>query len=351
MGSLHGGRDPALPTRRPGACWVEEFGDRDGDGFVEYQRATDRGLANQGWKDSFDGVNFAGGSLAEAPIALCEVQGYVYAAYLARAEIARHLGDATTADHFEAKASRLRGLFNQEFWLEEPGYFAMGLDREKRLIDSLTSNIGHCLWSGIVDEDKAARTVESLCGPDMFTGWGIRTLGSSMGRYNPVSYHNGSVWPHDSAICAAGLARYGFHEQAQAVTVGLLEAAQAFGGRLPELFCGFDRETFPIPIPYPASCSPQAWASASPFWLLRTTLLGLEPCIPDSVVTCSPSIPAAYGDLSVENLPLAGARIDIEATGTEVKVSRLPNRYRLNTASSRVTPGALTSTATVRSSG
>ena len=184
---------------------------------------------------------------------------------------------------YEDRASRLKEAFNEQFWLRERGYFAIGLDREKRPIDSLTSNIGHCLWSGIVDEDKAAKTVEHLCGPEMFTGWGIRTLGSSMGRYNPVSYHNGSVWPHDSAICAAGLARYGFLKEAQEVTVGLFEAAHAFGGRLPELFCGFDRQRFPIPIPYPASCSPQAWASASPFWLLRTTLLRLEPCIPDGV--------------------------------------------------------------------
>jgi len=318
-----------LPHADRALAWIEEFGDRDGDGFVEYQRATDRGLANQGWKDSFDGVNFAVGWLAEAPIALCEVQGYVYAAYRARAEIARHLGDQKTAIDYEAKAGRLKVSFNEHFWLDEHGYYAMGLDRDKRPIDSLTSNIGHCLWSGIIDEDKAARTVERLCGPEMFTGWGIRTLASSMARYNPVSYHNGSVWPHDSAICAAGLARYGFPKQAEAVTVGLFEAAQAFGGRLPELFCGFDRQTFPIPVPYPASCSPQAWASASPFWLLRTTLLGLEPCIPDGVVSCSPTIPESFGTLSVENLFLAGVRLDIEASGTTAKVLGLPEGCRL----------------------
>jgi glycogen debranching enzyme len=320
-----------LPHVDRALAWVEEFGDRDGDGFVEYQRATDRGLANQGWKDSFDGVNFAVGWLAEAPIALCEVQGYVYAAYLARAEIARHLADEPTALDYEAKASRLKAAFNEQFWLEDRGYYALGLDRDKHPIDSLTSNVGHCLWSGIVDEDKAERTVERLCGPEMFTGWGIRTLASSMARFNPVSYHNGSVWPHDSAICAAGLARYGFSKQAEAVTVGLFEAAQAFGGRLPELFCGFDRQTFPIPVPYPASCSPQAWASASPFWLLRKTLLGLEPCVPDGVVTCAPSIPDSFGSLSVENLFLAGARLDIDATGNEAKVRGLPDGCRLVT--------------------
>jgi glycogen debranching enzyme len=313
-----------LPHADRALEWVEEFGDRDGDGFVEYQRATDRGLANQGWKDSFDGINFAAGALADAPIALCEVQGYVYAAYVARAEIARHLGDTTTALTFESRASRLQKAFNEQFWLEDRGYFAVGLDRAKRPIDSLTSNIGHCLWSGIIDPAKAAATVEHLCGPEMFTGWGIRTLASSMGRYNPVSYHNGSVWPHDSAICAAGLARYGFLKQAEAVTVGLFDAAKTFGGRLPELFCGFDRHAFPVPVPYPASCSPQAWASASPFWLLRTTLLGLDPCIPDGVVRFAPTVPDSFGSVSVENLFLAGARLEIEVTPTAATVRGLP---------------------------
>ena len=320
-----------LPHADRALAWIDEFGDHDGDGFVEYRRTTDRGLANQGWKDSFDGVNFAAGLLAEAPIALCEVQGYVYAAFLARSEIAEQLGDTRAAADYRDRASRLKTAFNERFWLEERGYFALGLDKDKRPIDSLTSNIGHCLWSGIIDEDKAARTVEHLCGPEMFTGWGIRTLASSMARYNPVSYHNGSVWPHDSAICAAGLARYGFSEQAQAVTVGLFEAAAAFGGRLPELFCGFDRQTFPIPVPYPASCSPQAWASASPFWLLRTTLLRLEPSAHDRLVACDPSIPDAFGTLSVENLFLAGARLAIEATGNVAKVSGLPEGWRLTT--------------------
>jgi glycogen debranching enzyme len=337
LGELHrwGAPDDIVTQLLPHAdralAWIDEFGDRDGDGFVEYQRATDRGLANQGWKDSFDGVSFADGMLAEPSIALCEVQGYVYAAYIARAEIARHRGDEKTAADYENRATRLKIAFNEQFWLEARGYFALGLDGQKRPIDSLTSNIGHCLWSGIIDEDKAPRTVEQLCGPEMFTGWGIRTLAASMARYNPVSYHNGSVWPHDSAICAAGLARYGFLKQAEAVTVGLFEAADAFGGRLPELFCGFDRAAFPIPIPYPASCSPQAWASASPFWLLRTTLLRLEPSIPDGLVACSPCIPKAFGSLSVDNLFLAGTRLAIEASGTLAQVRGMPEHWRLIT--------------------
>ncbi|MFZ0172948.1 MAG: hypothetical protein WAL04_14790, partial [Acidimicrobiales bacterium] len=226
-------------------------------------------------------------------------------------------------------AERLKASFNRQFWLKEHGYFALGLDAEKRPIDSLSSNLGHCLWSGIIDDDKAAQVAERLLAPEMFTGWGIRTLASTMGRYNPVSYHNGSVWPHDSAICAAGLARYGFLAEAAKVSVGLFEAAEAFGGRLPELFCGFDRGAFPFPVPYPASCSPQAWASASPFWLLQKVLLGLEPAVPDGVVACAPSIPESFGRLVVENLLLDGGRLSIEATGDKATVAGLPGSLRL----------------------
>lgn len=313
-----------LPHADRALAWIDEFGDRDGDGFVEYGRATNRGLVNQGWKDSFDGVSFSDGRLAEAPIALCEVQGYVYAAYRARAEIARHLGDARLAGELEARAGRLKAAFNERFWLPDSGCFALGLDAEKRPIDAMTSNVGHCLWSGIVDDDKAALTAERLCGPEMFTGWGIRTLASSMARYNPVSYHNGSVWPHDSSICAAGLARYGFVDEANAVTRGLFEAAEAFGGRLPELFCGFDRAAFPVPVSYPSGCSPQAWASASPFWLLRTTLLGLEVSVHEGVVRCSPSLPDDVGTLTVENVVLAGRAATIEAKGSTARLDGLP---------------------------
>jgi glycogen debranching enzyme len=314
-----------LPHADRALAWIEEFGDRDGDGFVEYERTTKQGLANQGWKDSFDGISFADGRLPDPPIALCEVQGYVYAAYLARAGIARSRGDDPTASDLEARAARLKAAFNERFWLEEQGYFAIGLDAAKRPIDALSSNVGHCLWTGIVDDDKAARTAERLCGPEMFTGWGLRTLATSMARYNPVSYHNGSVWPHDSAICAAGLARYGFAKEARMVAMGLLDAAETFRGRLPELFCGFDRSTFAVPVPYPASCSPQAWASASPFWLLRSVLLGLQPSVPEGTIACEPSVPAAYGTIVVENLLLGGSRVTIEASEDEAKVSGLPS--------------------------
>lgn len=211
------------------------LGDRDGDGFIEYQRATDQGLANQGWKDSFDGINFTSGMLASPPIALCEVQAYAYGAYLARSTIARDAGDLPLSEHWKAKAIALKQMFNEAFWLPDRGYYAVALDRDKRPVDALTSNIGHCLWTGIVDDDKAASVVAHLISEEMFSGWGIRTLATSMGAYNPLSYHNGSLWPHDNAITVAGMLRYGFVQEAQRVTLALLDAGVTFGARFPEL--------------------------------------------------------------------------------------------------------------------
>ena len=214
-------------------------------------RKTPAGLANQGWKDSWDGINFADGTIAEAPIALAEVQGYAYAAYRARAAFAREAGDAQGARHWQATAARLKCAFNQAFWLPDKGWFAAALDRDKRPVDALTSNIGHCLWTGIADVDKAAAVADHLLSQDMFSGWGIRTLATSMAAYNPMSYHNGSVWPHDNALCAAGLMRYGFTAHAQRVAEAIFDAAAQFGYRLPELFCGFPRGSTPGPHPLP----------------------------------------------------------------------------------------------------
>ena len=217
--------DELLPNAARAIEWIEQFGDADGDGYVEYQRATDRGLANQGWKDSWDGIRYGDGKVAEAPIALCEVQAYTYGAYLASAHFAFEVGDTATYDRFRAKAAQLKAAFNRDFWLEDKGWFAVGLDADKRPIDSLTSNIGHCLWTGIVDEDKARRVAEALVSPAMFSGWGVRTLASKdSGGYNPISYHCGSVWPHDTAIVAAGLARYGFDGAAQKIIRALIDA-------------------------------------------------------------------------------------------------------------------------------
>ena len=329
--------DELLPNAHRAMAWIEQFGDADGDGYVEYHRATDRGLANQGWKDSWDGIRYGDGRVAQAPIALAEVQAYTYGAYLASAHFAFEVGDTATYDRYRMKAAHLKEAFNRDFWLEDRGWFAVGLDADKRPIDSLTSNIGHCLWTGIVDEDKAGRVAEALLSPAMFSGWGVRTLASDSGGYNPISYHCGSVWPHDTAIVAAGLARYGFDAAAQTLIFGLLDAAASQGGRLPELFSGLDRTEFEIPVGYPTSCSPQAWAAASPLLCLRT-LLRLDPWIPYGKIWLSPNLPEGIGHLKVEGIPLAGSRVTIEVgdhlpdgvaiTGLppEIEVVREPRR-------------------------
>ena len=204
----------------------------------------------------------------------------------------------------------------------------MGLDRDKRPIDALASNMGHCLLTMIADEDKAATVADRLMSPEMFTGWGVRTLASTMGAYNPMSYHNGSVWPHDNALIAAGLIRYGFVRPAQRITLSLLDAADAFGGRLPELFCGFDRAEFPEPLPYPTSCSPQAWAAATPLSLLRT-LLRFEPCLPCSKIWLAPALPPEFGEVRIDRLSLTGRPVCLRASGSDFQVSGLPPEVEL----------------------
>ncbi|MDO8107850.1 glycogen debranching N-terminal domain-containing protein [Isoptericola sp. b441] len=308
--------------------WMVNRGDRDGDGFVEYCRATPAGLLHQGWKDSFDAITFADGRPAEPPIALCEVQGYVYAAFRARSEMAAVLGDAAGARRWDERAARLREAFDARFWLPARGYLALGLDGAKRPIDALTSNAGHCLWSGIVLPERSGALAEQLVGARMFTGWGVRTLASDMAAYNPVSYHNGSVWPHDNALLAAGLMRYGHVDAAQRVAIGVLEAADAFDGRLPELFCGFDREEFATPVPYPTSCSPQAWASAAPLSLVRT-LMRLEPAVPQGLVRIDPVVPWRYLPLEVADMPLAGTRVTIGVDPDGAHVGHLPPGIRI----------------------
>lgn len=303
--------------------WVDAYGDRDGDGFVEYARLNEHGLVNQGWKDSWDGINFADGTLARAPIALCEVQGYVYAAFIARGTLAWLRGDHEAARRWTERAEALKREFNERFWLPDRGYFAIALDRDKRPVDACASNMGHCLWSGIVDDDKAAAVAEQLLSPEMFSGWGVRTLGSDMGAFNPASYHNGSVWPHDNAIIAAGLMRYGFVEEANRIVFGLFEAATHFGGRLPELFCGFDRDRYAEPVAYPASCSPQAWAAATPLSLLRTTLR-FDPSMPTGDVWVSPTSTADFGDIHLRNVPFAGSRISMDTSRAGTSIMGLP---------------------------
>ncbi|MFS8102207.1 amylo-alpha-1,6-glucosidase [Lentzea alba] len=316
LGELHRwGADPGqvralLPHADRALEWIERYGDADDDGFVEYHRATERGLLNQGWKDSWDAITFADGEIARSPIALAEVQAYTYAAYRARADLA---GNDAERQVWIDKAVALKQRFNERFWLPGRRWYALGLDADKRPIDSLTSNIGHCLWTGIVDEDKAAAVAEHLMSPAMFSGWGIRTLAESMAAYNPMSYHNGSVWPHDNALCAAGLMRYGFVEQAQRVAVAVLEASVHFGHRLPEVFCGFSRDEFAVPVPYPTSCSPQAWAAATPLHLLRT-LLRFEPQLTAGALRFAPAVPDQYLPLRIRGLRLGDHRLTVDVS-------------------------------------
>lgn len=317
-----------LPNVDRAMDWIENYGDRDGDGFVEYLSTSERGLKNHGWKDSFDGISFADGRIAEPATALVEVQAYVYAAYLARADIAHAEGEFDQADHYRSRAKELKHAFNERFWLPEKKYFAVALDHNKQQVDSLTSNIGHCLWTGILDEDKARYIADVLLSPDIFSGWGIRTLARNAIRYNPASYHNGSVWPHDTALAVTGLMRYGFVEHAHQIVRGLLDVADHRSGRLPELFCGFDRQEFSIPVSYPAACSPQAWAAAAPLLLVRA-MLQFEPNVPAGVVSAASAIPDEIGEIAVEGIALGKSRVTVAATRGRVSVTGLPAAIRL----------------------
>ena len=254
-------RAPALAA----LGWIDTYGDRDGDGFVEYERRSS-GLENQSWKDSGDSQRFRDGRFAEPPIAPAEVQGYVYDAKLRLAEVARDAwGDMPLADRLEAEAAELAARFDEAFWVaERGGYYALALDRDKRRVDALCSNIGHLLWSGIVPEERVDAVVDALARHELWSGWGVRTMSKSDAAYSPLSYHNGTVWPHDTALAAWGLARYGRWDHVHRVARALLEAAEHFDWSLPEVFAGFDRTDTPFPIAYPTAARPQAWAAGTP---------------------------------------------------------------------------------------
>jgi glycogen debranching enzyme len=252
--------------------WIDTAGDRDGDGFVEYARRSANGLVQQGWKDSQDSVFHADGALADPPIALCEVQAYVYDARVRAARMAEAVGDYRRAAALRTSAEQLRTAFEQQFWCEELSTYALALDGRKRPCAIRASNAGHCLFGGIASSARARRVAEQLVGPDMFSGWGIRTLASTEPRYNPMSYHNGSVWPHDNGLIAAGFSRYEFLDLVMPPFTGLFDASVAMDARLPELFCGFHRRAGEGPTRYPVACSPQAWASGVVFELIQSCL-------------------------------------------------------------------------------
>ncbi|MEP7113957.1 MAG: amylo-alpha-1,6-glucosidase, partial [Ilumatobacteraceae bacterium] len=282
--------------------WIDNFGDRDGDGYVEYQTSNpETGLENMCWKDSPNSIIFADGSPSKLPRATCEIQGYVYDAKCRTARLARDVwADPTWAAKLLEQAAELKRRFNADFWVSERGFFAVALDGDKRQVDSLTSNIGQLLWSGIVDDDKAPAVVEHLMSERLFSGWGIRTMAEGDSGYNPIEYHNGTVWPHDNSLIVAGLRRYGFADEAARLSFAILEAATFFDSRLPEAFAGYSRQLTGIPVEYPTASSPQAWAAGTPLLLLRT-ILGLEPG--DKCPLTDPVLP-----IGIESLHLEGVR-------------------------------------------
>jgi glycogen debranching enzyme len=294
--------------------WIDEYADLMGNGYVWYRRRNEEtGLENQCWKDSWDSISYRDGRLPGFPRATCELQGYAYDAKVRGARLARLVWkDAAFADRLEKEAADLKRRFNRDFWVEDGEYFALALDAEGKQVDSLTSNNGHLLWSGIVDKSKAKAVARNLMGPRLFSGWGIRTLAEGEGRYNPIGYHVGTVWPFDSSFIAWGLRRYGFKEDAARVAAGILDAAEFFDGRLPEAFGGYERSVTRYPVEYPTACSPQAWSTGAPLLVLRT-MLGLEPVGEHLVV--DPTLPLGIGDLGLLDIPGRWGRVDAFARG------------------------------------
>jgi glycogen debranching enzyme len=290
------------PNARAALQWIDEHGDRDGDGYVEYERRnTETGLENQCWKDSWDSIRFANGAIAEGPIATCEIQGYVYDAKVRSARLAREVwNDDELANRLEREAEDLKEHFNRDFWIRGRGFYALALDGQKRRVDSLTSNIGQLLWSGIVEEHRAPHVVEHLMSEALFSGWGVRTMAEGEGGYNPIRYHNGTVWPHDNSLIALGLARYGYREEAARIAQAVLEAATYFRYRLPEVFAGYRRGRTSFPVEYPTASSPQAWATGTPLAFLRV-LLGLEP--DEDELTTDPQLPDRIGQIELRDIP------------------------------------------------
>jgi glycogen debranching enzyme len=296
---------------RAALLWIDRFGDRDGDGYVEYQRKTEAGLDNQCWKDSWNSVVYPDGQLAPPPRATCEIQGYVYDAKVRCARLAREVwDDEALAVRLAREAADLKRRFNRDFWVDDRGFFALALDGQKRRVDTLTSNLGHLLWSGIVDEDRAAPVIRHLTGPRLFSGWGVRTMAEGEGPYNPIEYHNGTVWPHDTALAAAGLARYGDRAGAGRLALALFQAAYFFQCRLPEVFAGYARDRTVYPVEYPTACTPQAWAAGTPLLLFRV-MLGLEPS--GDRLASDPALPAWVGSLAIQGIPGRWGRADVVA--------------------------------------
>ena len=292
--------------------WIDKFGDLDGDGFVEYAQRSSKGLVQQGWKDSNDSVFHANGRLAEAPIALCEVQGYVYAAKLAAARLSCAMGEKERCAALESQAETLRRRFEEAFWCEDLSTYALALDGNKKPCRVRTSNPGHCLYAGIARQDRARSVAETLLSPDSFSGWGVRTVAAGQARYNPLSYHNGSIWPHDNSLIASGLAKYGCKNLAGRILLGLLDASGwADLRRLPELFCGLDRSRGEGPTLYPVACSPQAWAAGAVFLLVQACLGASIQGACNRIVFDRPYLPKGIPQLWIKGLRSSSASVNL----------------------------------------
>jgi glycogen debranching enzyme len=292
--------------------WIETWGDPDGDGFVEYQRRSSKGLLHQGWKDSSDAIFHADGTLAEGPIALCEVQGYVYAAKVGGAKLAELLGHTKMAEKLRQQAQRLQQQFEQAFWCEELSCYALALDGQKRPCRVRTSNAGHALFAGIASQEHAERTAHTLFGEDMFSGWGVRTLSTDSARYNPMSYHNGSVWPHDNALIGWGMFRYGFTDYLLRILTGLFDASLFLDlHRLPELFCGFPRRRGEGPTLYPVACAPQSWSVAAGIWLIQACLGLTVDGVRSQVRFHHACLPPFLSSVQIRNLKVGKASLDL----------------------------------------
>jgi len=317
-----------LPAMEKALAWIDRYGDRDGDGFLEYRRDADGGLANQGWKDSGDSIVHADGVYAQGSIALAEVQGYVYQAKSRLAPIMQTLGQAESAGKLNDEAKRLRQRFEEAFWIEEEQYYAIALDGEKKQVRSVTSNPGHALMSGMIAGARSEAVAKRLLADDMFSGYGIRTMSMKSAGYNPMSYHDGSVWPHDNSLIILGLKNSGFNREAVRAMDGLTEAANHFEyGRLPELFCGYDT-TIGHPVSYPVACSPQAWAAGTPLLFLQT-MLGIKPDAAGRTIALDPDLLAGMNELTVERLRIGAGELSLvirrEREGEKPSVTVLSN--------------------------
>jgi glycogen debranching enzyme len=299
---------------RAALAWIDQYADLRGDGYISYQRRNEQtGLENQCWKDSWDSISYHDGRLPSYPRATCELQGYAYDAKIRGARLARLVWrDPMYADELERQAAALKRRFNRDFWLKDEEYFALALDTDGNPVDALASNNGHLLWSGIVDKSKARPVVRHIMGPRLFSGWGVRTLAEGEARFNPIGYHVGAVWPFDNSFIAWGLRRYGFEAEAARIAAGILDAAEFFGGRLPEAFGGYSRSLTNYPVQYPTACSPQAWSTGAPLLLFRT-MLGLEPIGENLIV--DPALPAGIGHLELLDIRGRWGKIDAFGRG------------------------------------